>query len=80
VDIEHSLQIDAIRTRAQIQERLVDLAAAEAYMRDPALQDRVRQVWSGADGDGGSASELFVEGIFPAADDGVSLGPPFAKY
>ncbi|SDD49455.1 DEAD/DEAH box helicase [Belnapia rosea] len=73
MDIEKSLQVDAIRTRAQMQERLVDVASADAYMRDPALQERVRQVWRGEDGDAGSASELFIEGIFPAADGEASI-------
>ena len=70
---EDLLQIDAIRTRAQMQDRLVDLAAADVYVRDTALQNRVRDVWRGADGDDGSASELFVEGIFPAAESGASV-------
>lgn len=56
-----------------MQDRLVDIAAADAYMRDPALQARVRQVWRGEDGDAGSASELFIEGIFPAASSGTSI-------
>ena len=73
MDIEKSFQVDAIRTRAQMQDRLVEVAAADAYMRDPALQERVRQVWRGEDGDGGSASELFIEGIFPASDAGTSI-------
>lgn len=73
MEVEKSLQIDAIRTRAQMQERLVDLAAADVYLRDTALQNRVRDVWRGADNDGGSASELFVEGIFPAAESGASV-------
>jgi hypothetical protein len=73
VEIEKTLQIDAIRTREQMQDRLVDIAAADAYMRDPALQARVRQVWRGEDGDAGSASELFIEGIFPAASSGTSI-------
>ncbi|SDE18091.1 DEAD/DEAH box helicase [Belnapia rosea] len=73
MEIEKSLQVDAIRTRAQMQDRLVDVASADAYMRDPALQERVRQVWRGEDRGGGSASELFVEGIFPAADSGASI-------
>lgn len=73
MEVEKSLQIDAIRTRAQMQERLVDLAAADVYVRDTALQNRVRDVWRGADGDDGSASELFVEGIFPAAESEASV-------
>lgn len=70
---EQSLQIDAIRTRANTQERLVDSASANAYLRDPGLQARVRDLWMGADEDGGCASELFVEGIFPAQDGGASV-------
>jgi hypothetical protein len=73
LDIETSLQVDALRTRAQMQERLVDIASADAYLRDPILQERVRTVWSGTDGDAGVASELFVEGIFPAASAETSL-------
>jgi len=73
LEIEKSLQVDAIRTRAQMQDRLVEVASADAYMRDPALQERVRQVWLGADTGGGSASELFIEGIFPAADGGANI-------
>ena len=73
MDIENSLQVDAIRTRAQMQKRLVDMASADAYLRDPELGERVRQVWMGEDGDGGSASDLFVEGIFPAEGGSASL-------
>jgi DEAD/DEAH box helicase domain-containing protein len=73
LEIEKSLQVDAIRTRAQMQERLVDVASADSYMRDPALQERIRQVWMGENGDGGSASELFVEGIFPAVEGRASI-------
>ncbi|PWS37130.1 hypothetical protein DFH01_09690 [Falsiroseomonas bella] len=70
---EKSLQIDAIRTRANIQERLVDSASANAYLRDPDLQARVRDIWLGADEDGGCASELFIEGIFPAREGEASV-------
>lgn len=56
-----------------MQERLVDVAAADAFMRDTLLQERVRAVWNGEANDGGSASELFIEGIFPALDGGTNL-------
>jgi len=73
MEIEQSLQIDAIKTREQMQERLVDIASGGAYLRDLALQERVREIWHGGDGDGGSASELFVEGIFPAVTSQKSI-------
>lgn len=73
MEIEQSLQVDAIRTRAQMQERLVDVAAADAHMRDPVLQERIREVWHGEGEESGSASELFIEGIFPAAESGESI-------
>lgn len=71
--VECSLQVDAIRTRQHMQDRLVELATADAFVRDAGLQERIRQVWTGADGDGGTVSELFIEGIFPAADGEASI-------
>lgn len=71
--LETSLQIDALRTRSAIEERLVDMASSDNYLRCPELNERVRQIWRGVDGGGGCASEVFVEGIFPAADGGGSL-------
>jgi DEAD/DEAH box helicase domain-containing protein len=73
VQIENSLQVDAIRTRQHMQDRLVELATADAFVHDSELQERIRQIWTGGDSDGGTTSELFVEGIFPAADSGVSI-------
>ncbi|MDJ0391153.1 DEAD/DEAH box helicase [Roseomonas sp. E05] len=73
MEAEKSLQIDAIRTRGFMQERLVESAASTAFLRDPDLQARVRDIWLGSDEDGGCASELFVEGTFPAEDGGASV-------
>ncbi len=73
MEIEKSVQVDAIRTREQMQERLVNIASADSYMKDSQLQERIRQIWLGCGDDGGSASELFIEGIFPAADSGASI-------
>jgi ATP-dependent helicase YprA (DUF1998 family) len=73
LEVEKSLQVDAIRTREFMQERLVDSAASTAFLRDPDLQARVREIWLGSDEDGGCASELFVEGTFPAEDGGRSV-------
>ena len=79
MEIETSLQVDAIATRTQIQDRLVDFAAADGFLRDPDLQKRVREVWCGEDGSDGSASELFIEGIFPAETGGASLNELAAR-
>lgn len=73
MQLETSLQIDALRTRAAVEERLIDMAAAGNYLRCPELTRRVREIWQAADGEGGCTSEVFVEGIFPAADGGASL-------
>ena len=70
--LETSLQIDALRTRAAIEERLVDLASADNYLRCPDLNERVREIWRSGEG-GGCTSEVFVEGIFPAMDGGASV-------
>jgi Lhr-like helicase len=79
MEIETSLQVDAIATRTQIQDRLVDFAAADGFLRDPELQTRVREVWRGEDGSDGSASELFIEGIFPAETGDASLNELAAR-
>ena len=71
MQVENSLQVDAIRTRQDMQDRLIELASANAFMRDPELLTRIREIWGG--GDGGTTSELFIEGIFPAADGGASI-------
>jgi DEAD/DEAH box helicase domain-containing protein len=73
VEIENSLQVDAIRTRQNMQDRLVELATADVFVHDTDLQERVRQVWTGSDGDAGTTSELFIEGIFPAADSELTI-------
>src|SRR6516162_2065337 len=73
VEIENSLQVDAIRTRQNMQDRLVELATADVFVHNTDLQERMRQVWTGSDGDGGTTSELFIEGIFPAADSGLTI-------
>jgi hypothetical protein len=73
VEIENSLQVDAIRTRQNMQDRLVELATADVFVHDADLQERIGQVWAGSDGDGGTTSELFIEGIFPAANSGLTI-------
>jgi replicative superfamily II helicase len=56
-----------------MQDRLVELATADVFVQNTDLQERMRQVWTGSDGDGGTTSELFIEGIFPAADSGLTI-------
>ena len=73
MQLETSLQIDALRTRAAVEDRLVEMASAGNYLRSPELTQRVSEIWQASDGEGGCTSEVFVEGIFPAADGGASL-------
>jgi len=45
---------------------MVDLAASDNYIRDPALSASCRRAWEGTEVDGGLVSEVWVEGAFPA--------------
>ncbi len=66
-------QVDALKMVEHVQTRLVDLAGSENYVRDKALSDSLRNVWTGPGSEGGLVSELWVEGAFPAEQSSDSL-------
>jgi hypothetical protein len=58
--------VDALKIAEHLRERLVDLAVSENYVRDKALAEACRRLWSEeAARDAELVSELWVEGAFP---------------
>jgi DEAD/DEAH box helicase domain-containing protein len=64
-------QLNTLDLRDQLIQRVTDFALDEHFVRDPALTEVMRDVWSGQPEHGGLGSELWVEGAFSSrlADD-----------
>lgn len=64
-------RLDAFELATHLQERLVNLTVSEHYLRNPALLDIARHIWSS--GREGLLSELWVEGSIPPRSSGQRL-------
>ena len=59
-------QLDALRLVGEMRGRMVSLATAENYIRDPKLASRAEAIWSGPGKDGGLVSQIWIQGAFPS--------------
>ena len=59
-------QLDALRLVDEMRDRMVSLATAENYVRDPKLARRAEEIWSGPGKDGGLVSQIWIQGAFPS--------------
>ncbi len=59
-------QLNTLDLRDQLIQRVTDFALDEHFVRDPALAQVMRDIWSGRADHGGLGSELWVEGAFPS--------------
>lgn len=59
-------QLNTLDLRDQLIQRVTDFALDEHFVRDPALTEVMRDLWSGRPEHGGLGSELWVEGAFPS--------------
>lgn len=66
-------QLNAMSALHRVQERVIDYASQDAFLRDPALSAVRDHVWRGDGATRGLVGELYVQGAFPSEDSGESL-------
>src|SRR5437588_104906 len=66
--------LDALALSDTIRGRLVDLAMDDHFVRDAALRDACRAIWTGSGDGGGLVGNLWVEAAYPPQGGGPSLG------
>ena len=64
-------QVDSLRLIEDLRRRVVDLAATDVFLNEPALQQAAREVWN--DPETGLVGELWVEGVLPPDNDSGTL-------
>ena len=73
-------QLDALKLADSLQQRMVNFALDDNFVRDGKLAETCRSIWDGPPDRGGLISDLWVEGAFPSKssqyclDDLVDLG------
>ena len=64
--------VDFLQLVNDLRRRMVDLAATDGFLNDPALQQAARDVWDAPRT--GLVGDLWVEGVLPPHGDGRTLG------
>ena len=69
-----NFQIDAIELLNSVKSRIVEFYLYDRYIKDKDLSDKMKKIWSGPPSEGGVISKLWIEGAFPSASSGKTLG------
>ena len=66
-------QLNALSLAGNLSERMVNFALDDNFVNDPELTEICHSIWSGAPGEGGLVSDMWVEGAFPSKTSKYSL-------
>jgi Lhr-like helicase len=66
-------RLDAIHLSDSLQQRLLDFALSDNFLRDASLQEACRTLWLSGPTEGGLAGEIWVEAALPPLTSGKTL-------